>query len=246
MSERLRAQLGAAISGTGGTMGSADRLCNACADLLEVDGAALSVVRAGTVHGTLGASGALSRRLDELQFTFGEGPCLDAVRTGQPVLVKDLAAAEEQRWPALAEALLEAGVRGLAAMPVMIAASSVGALDLFRSSAGSLSDDDLSGARWAAKLAALPVLDLIGESVDWDQAVGSEDGWMELASFERVEVYQATGMVMAQLGVGATEALIRLRAHAFAQEMSASEVARRIVERRLSLERDKPDEGSSS
>ena len=145
-------------------MGSADRLCKACADLLEVDGAALSVVRDGTVHGTLGASGALSRRLDELQFTFGEGPCLEAVRTGQPVLVKDLAAAEEQRWPALAEAMLEAGVRGLAAMPVMIAASSVGALDLFSSSVGSLSDTDLSGARWAAQLAALPVLDLIDES----------------------------------------------------------------------------------
>jgi hypothetical protein len=162
-------------------MGSADRLCKACADLLEVDGAALSVVRDGTVHGTLGASGALSRRLDELQFTFGEGPCLEAVRTGQPVLVKDLAAAEEQRWPALAEAMLEAGVRGLAAMPVMIAASSVGALDLFSSSVGSLSDTDLSGARWAAQLAALPVLDLIDESVDWDQAVGSEDGWTDLA-----------------------------------------------------------------
>jgi len=55
---------------------------------------------------------------------------------------------------------------------------------------------------------------------------------------------------MAQLGVGATEALVRLRAHAFAQELSASEVSWRIIERRLSLERDEPwdepDEGSSS
>lgn len=131
-------------------------------------------------------------------------------------------------------------------MPVMIAASSVGALDLFCNSTGSLSHDDLSGARWAAQLAALPVLDLIGESVAWDLAAGGEDGWADLASFERVEVYQATGMLMAQLGVGATEALVRLRAHAFAQDMTASEVAWRIIEHRLSLERDTPGDASEA
>lgn len=106
MSERLRAQLGAVISGPGGATGSADRLCLACAELLEIDGAALSVVRDGSVHGTLGASGKTSRQLDELQFAFGEGPCLEAVRTGRPVLVEDLAASDEQRWPALTEAML--------------------------------------------------------------------------------------------------------------------------------------------
>jgi AmiR/NasT family two-component response regulator len=65
-----------------------------------------------------------------------------------------------------------------------------------------------------------------------------EPAWKQLASLARVEVYQATGMVMVQLGVGPAEALARLRAHAFAQGLTASQVAWSIVERELSLESD--------
>ena len=67
-----------------------------------------------------------------------------------------------------------------------------------------------------------------------------DTGWQQLAALARVEVYQATGMVMAQLGVGPAEALARLRAHAFANDLTASQVAWSIVERELSLE---PDNG---
>lgn len=77
---QLRADLGAALTGSGGALSAADRLCAACVDLLEVDGAAISLIDAGATQGTFGSSGALSRRLNELQFTFGEGPCLTRSR----------------------------------------------------------------------------------------------------------------------------------------------------------------------
>jgi len=48
-----------------------------------------------------------------------------------------------------------------------------------------------------------------------------------------VEVYQATGMIAAQLDTGLEEALVRLRAHAFAHDMSVTDAARLVVERRL-------------
>ena len=64
------------------------------------------------------------------------------------------------------------------------------------------------------------------------------DGWGQLASLERVEVYQATGMIMGQLGVDSAEALVRLRAYAFAHDRSPSEVAWDVVERRLALDAD--------
>jgi hypothetical protein len=76
--------------------------------------------------------------------------------------------------------------------------------------------------------------------VDWEAesvAQGS-DGWSELASLQRVEVYQATGMLIGQLDIDATEALARLRAYAFAVGRTASEVAWDIVERRLVLDDD--------
>jgi AmiR/NasT family two-component response regulator len=57
----------------------------------------------------------------------------------------------------------------------------------------------------------------------------------------RLEVYQAQGMVMIQLGVGAAEALSRMRAHAYANELRLGQVAADIIGRRLTLEPDKPE-----
>ena len=61
-----------------------------------------------------------------------------------------------------------------------------------------------------------------------------------MAGLERVEIYQATGMIMGRLGVSSTDALLRLRAHAFANAMTTSEVAWEIVRRRLVLDVDNP------
>jgi hypothetical protein len=87
--------------------------------------------------------------------------------------------------------------------------------------------------------AMLPLLDLMTLNVDWDDAAeGGNAGWEHLAPLERVEVYQATGMIIAALDVAADEALIRLRAYAFTHNMTASEAAWAIVERRVSLRSD--------
>ena len=232
-SERLRARLDAAMDDEGRGLTVADRLCHACVEVLAVDGAAVSYVNAGATRGTFGSSSALSRRLDELQFTFGEGPCLDAVRLGRPILVPDLSSAEESRWPAFASAAVDSGVRAIFALPVSIQSAPVGALDLFRTMTGTLPEDVLTGGLLAAELAALPLLDLMTGDVDWRAAGEGGAGWEELASLERVEVYQATGMIMAQLDVGPTDALARLRARAYAAGRTASEVAWDVVERRF-------------
>jgi hypothetical protein len=225
------------MAGAVGPIESADLLCHACVELLRVDGAAISYVRDGTSRGTFGSSGELGRRWDEYQFTFGEGPCLDAVRHGRPVLAGDLQDPKEGRWPAFAGAMLGDGVRGVFAFPVRVAASRIGALDLFRRAPGGINDDIWDGAGLASQLAALPLLDLISADVDWE-AIGEGGGWSQLESLERVEVYQATGMVQEQLDVDATEALIRLRGYAFSHDMTISEVAWAIVERQLSFRPD--------
>ena len=236
--EQLRADLGAAIRGAGSALGAADQLCRACVDLLEVDGASISLTHQGSTRGTFGSSGEFSRRLDELQFTFGEGPCLDAVHQGGPVLVADLDDTAEQRWPAFRGALLDAGVKAVFALPVRVASDRVGALDLFRRERGSLTDEALSGGLLAAELAAVPLLDLMTADVDWYGAGQGDDGWEQLASLERTEVYQATGMLIGALNVSSAEAVVRLRAYAFSRNRTASEVAWDIVERRLMLDSD--------
>jgi hypothetical protein len=237
--DRVRAALSAAVTDAGSGMSKADRLCHACVEVLTVDGASLSLMHEGTSRGTVGASGELSRRLDELQFTFGEGPCFDAMRTARPVMADDLSDPREQRWPAFSEAGREAGVRAVYAVPVSAARSHIGVLDLFRRTPGPFSPDDLSAGLLAAELASLPLLDLLSDAPAALED-GDADAFSALAALERVEVYQATGMLMAQLDCGPTDALVRLRAHAFSVGMTASEVAWQIVDRRLTLEADPP------
>jgi hypothetical protein len=239
-SDRLRSRLDAAMADGSRGLTVADRLCHACVELLPVDGAAISVVHGGATQGTFGSSGALSRRLDEYQFTFGEGPCLDAVRLGRPVLVPELEGVGGRRWPAFTHAAVGHGVRAIFALPVAIESTAVGALDLFRGLSGSLSEEGLTGGLLAAELATLPLLDLMTDDVDWRAAGEGGSGWAELESLERVEVYQATGMIMAQLDVGPAEALARLRARAYADGVTASEAAWAVVERRSSFVADDP------
>ncbi len=144
----------------------------------------------------------------------------------------DLGDVAAQRWPVLTASLVGAGIAAVFALPVSLVGTAVGALGLFRLAPGPLPPGRLRDARVAAQLASLPVLDaLAGVDLAGD-GPSPVDG---LASVERVEVYQATGMIIAQLDVSAAEALVRLRAHAFANGLTAGQVACAIITRDLTL-----------
>lgn len=234
----LRIELDAAVSRAVPGIAAAHELCAACVALLEVDGAAVSMVYRGESRGTFGSSSEASRLLDEYQFTFGEGPCLDAVATGDVVLAPDLDDEREQRWPVFTRAALDDGVRGVFALPIMIASACVGALDLFRTAPGPLQGLQLAGALLAAERAATPLLALLEEA---DQPAIDDREATTWPDMDRIEVYQATGMLIAQLDVDAAEALVRLRAHAVATGQTASQVAWAILGGHLLLERDDRD-----
>ena len=206
--------------------------------LFDIDAAAISLVFDGANSGTLGSSGAPARMYDELQFTLGEGPCLDSVARRAPVLVADLTNPDDARWPIYGPALLDLQVRGVFAMPVVLAGEHVGALDLFRAQPGRLEGENFAGAVVAAELAGVPLLDLMNADLQAAVADPDSNAWAELNALSRAEVSQATGMLVAQLGVEPAEALLRLRARAYATGRSATDVARDILDRRLKLEAD--------
>jgi hypothetical protein len=232
---QIQQHLSAAI-GTSRGADAADSLCTACLAVLDVDAAAISLVFDGANSGTLGASSADARIYDELQFTFGEGPCLASVTRGAPILVSDLAGPGETRWPGYGAAMLAHRIHGVYAMPVLLAGQYVGALDLYRARPSVLDPETLAGALVAAELAELPLLDLIADELQSVVNDEDTDAWAELAALTRVEVGQATGMLMGQLNVEAPEALVRLRAHAYATNRTATEVAKDILDRGLRLE----------
>ncbi|AQT78689.1 antitermination regulator [Mycolicibacterium litorale] len=231
----IHEQLIAAVDGRRG-VDAADRICAACLTLLAVDAAAISLVFDGASSGTLGASDPAARVYDELQFTLGEGPCLDAVTHRIPMLVVDLSA--ELRWPAYGPAMLAHGIRAVYALPIVVAAEFVGALDLFCALPGQLAGEALAGAGAAAELAGITVLDLLDADLHAAASDPESNAWAQLNAISRTEVGQATGMLVAQLGVEPAEALARLRAYAYADGRSVTEVARDVLDRRLKLEAD--------
>jgi hypothetical protein len=174
-----------------------------------------------------------------LQFTLGEGPCLDAVAGRIPIEVVDLADPDEVRWPVYGPALLAYQIRCVYALPVVVAGEYVGALDLFRARPGQLRGKEFIGVAAAAELACIPLLDLLDSDLLAAAADPYSNAWAELNVLTRAEVSQATGMLVAQLEIEPAEALVRLRAHAYASGRSATDVARDILDRRLKLEADR-------
>jgi hypothetical protein len=180
------------------------------------------------VSEVLCATGPLSRELEELQLTVGEGPSLRVLTGGPSVLVGELDCAEQQaRWPLFAPAAVEAGVRAMFALPLRLGAIRLGVFVLASDRPGRLSVEDLAEAWVFAEFALRLVLD--------EQAgIDSQDGYsvVDELSDSRPEIHQATGMISVQLGVGIAEAFSRLRARAFAQGRPLSELAADVVARR--------------
>jgi len=217
-----------------GAAGRLDRLCTALTRTLPATGVGVSLLTADhNGGGIVAASDGRSRVLEELQFTAGEGPCIDAYATGRPVLMPDLDTQGAGRWPGYAPAARAHGVRAVFAIPLQVGAARAGALDIYRAEAGPLTDDALTRAFTFADVA-------MGLLVDGQARVGDDRYSPDLddALAPRLEVYQAQGMVMVDLGVGVDEAMARLRAHAYAVERPIADIARDIVAGNLILERD--------
>jgi hypothetical protein len=216
-----------------GVVDALQRLCTAAAGALSASGAGLSVMAEDAVRSVGAASDPASELVDELQFVLGEGPCIDAFTSRRPVLVPDLTNGAAHRWPAYAPAAHDEGVRAVFAFPLQVGAARLGVLDVFRARAGPLSGAELRQAFTFTDLAVRTLLD--GQ----DHAIGgaAADG-LDEAIEHSPELFQAQGMVMVQLGVSLAEALVRIRAHTYAENRRINDVARDIVARLLRFDPD--------
>jgi hypothetical protein len=228
-----RALLGVAPGGSDGRA-LAEQVCRACVAGLDVGGAGISVLTGSPARATLWASDATAQRLEDLQFSLGEGACMQAAATGSPVRVPDQREGTEvARWPIFAAAVAEqTDARALFALPLQWGVTNLGVLDLYRSTPGGLSPAQWADALSAADLAAFRLLDLRTDPGNREN-LGEAPLWRNSpAPGGRSEIHQATGMVLEQLAITPAEALARLRAHAFVQQRPLIDVARDVVARR--------------
>src|SRR3954452_15176595 len=89
-----------------------NRICQLCVDMLGVSGAGISIVSDGGHRGVVSSTDVIAARIEDLQITLGEGPCIDAAGHGGPVLVSDISEPGDvlvERWPAFMSAVTEEG-----------------------------------------------------------------------------------------------------------------------------------------
>ena len=218
-------------------VGLSDALVGLCVRTLPVNGAGMALMTVDGPAGTIAASDELARELEELQFTLGEGPCVDASRTGRPVLVPDLARHAPDRWPAFTGGARDAGLRAVFAFPLRVGGIRLGVLDLYRGSIGVLAPTELADALAFADAATLL---LMHQEAD---ATGGETPSHALPVLDdRAEVHQATGVISVQAGVSLQQALSLLRARAFAEQRPIRLVAQDVLNGAVCFGQESDDE----
>jgi hypothetical protein len=202
-------------------------LCASFMDALPVSGAALSAFSGSSQETALRASDELAARLDELQFDLGEGPRWEAAQSRLPVLLPFVRSIPHEKWPVFAKALLDTKAEALFVFPLIVGAMDIGVVELYRTTPGELNDSDLAKARELADKAAWNLLRrmLVPDPGDDAQSSG--------LSPSRREIHQATGMVLAQTGGTAADALLLLRGYAFANGRSVRDISEEVLDRRL-------------
>lgn len=226
---RILARLGE----VGGEAPSFTSVCRVAAALSGTEGAAIMLMADESPRGLLCATDEVSAHLEELQFTLGEGPGLDAHAQGAPVTEPDLQEPATPRWIAFTPAAVGIGVRSVFAYPLVVGSVRLGALNLYRARTGPLSDDQHTDSLVLTGIAARTLL-----TMQADAPAGVLSPQIEAESNLRLIVHQASGMVSVQLGISVADALVRLRAYAVAHDLLIDEVAARVIDRRLRFDDD--------
>lgn len=197
------------------------RLCRAYTRFARADGGAISLGYTGAERKLLCSTDDDVSLVEDVQDTLREGPTLDAFRTKEPVLYPP---GEEQarQWPVLIRSMpTSIANRDLYAFPMQPDDTLVGVVTLHLQPERGL-------GRQPAELNFLA--DVLGAAIVG--GVPADHGRHVLWS-ERDRISQATGMVVAQLGISPADALAVLRAHAFAHETPVSEISHAVLAREL-------------
>lgn len=199
----------------------AARLCEAARVVLGADGASLTAALLNTRHELLCATDEVTQRYEQLQEVAGEGPGYTAARTGELVTVK-LGDTSADHWPALA--VMTSDLEGtIWSVPLRPGRLVVGVMTLYRKHGPLL--EELETVQQVA--------DAVGTAMLQDSSVLAPDTQDTEAWSVRSRLHQASGMVIAQLGVASEDAVALIRAHAYAHDRDVSDVADDVIARRI-------------
>lgn len=209
------------------------RLAVACVRVLPVAGAGISMFGAAGLRIPVGASDDDAAIAERLQFTAGEGPCLDAHALCRSVQATESLMA--QRWPEFYAGLVaRTPFRAVTAIPLPHLLKGAGTVDLMFRSSADMAELDMADAD--AVMAEVERL-LRTDSVVEFSVLGPTPAWLSSpAADSRNAVFVALGFLNVALQVSAPDALALLRAHAFAADCTVDVIAGEIIDRRLPVD----------
>jgi GAF domain-containing protein len=192
-------------------------------ELLDVSAAGLLLADPRGELRVVAASSEAARLLELFQLQGDEGPCLDCFRSGRPVAASDLGA--DQRWPQFADAAQQAGFSAVQALPMRLRDQVIGALNLFRATAGPF---DAEAVHVGQALADVATISLLHErSMRRSETLNEQ---LQAALNSRIVIEQAKGKLAERLGIDVDQAFTLLRDQARNRNQRLSDVARGFVE----------------
>ncbi|MGW6693860.1 GAF and ANTAR domain-containing protein [Rhodococcus sp. NPDC054953] len=199
------------------------QLVNHCVDLLDAAAAGLLLSDQRGGLQVLACSSERTRLLELFQIQVDEGPCLEAFSTGEVVAATDLTT-EIERWPRFAPEAVAQGFRSVHALPLRLRQQTIGALNLFGTQPGRLSEQDIQVARALADTATIGILQ---ERALRRAEILTEQ--LQTALNNRVTIEQAKGILAQAGGLDMGQAFDVLRDHSRSTSSRLSEVAHAVV-----------------
>jgi transcriptional regulator with GAF, ATPase, and Fis domain len=192
-------------------------------ELLDVSAAGLLLADPRGELRVVAASSEAARLLELFQLQSDQGPCLDCFRSGRPVSVTDLSA--ERRWPRFADAAGQAGFSAVQALPMRLRDQVIGALNLFRGTAGAFDADSVQVGQALADVATISLLH--ERSMRRSDTLNEQ---LQAALNSRVIIEQAKGKLAERLGIDVNQAFTLLRDQARNRNQRLSDLARAFVD----------------
>jgi transcriptional regulator with GAF, ATPase, and Fis domain len=185
------------------------------------DHASLLVRREGR-YVTVGASDRIAQRIDDMERTAGDGPCVDAIEEETPQIETDLTTPNQ--WPQLAARLVaDTPVRGAMGFRILVDRRKTGALNLFSDKAGVFDQESAGQAIVLASFASVAINAV---------AQGEDVATLRRGLLSNREIGKAVGMLMMLNGVDEHAAFDVLRKYSQDLNIKLADVARSVIEHR--------------
>ncbi len=133
-----------------------DHLVVRIVDVLPVSGAGVTLISPGTDPQYIAASDESALGYERLQTELAEGPCLVSYHTDKAVSIPDLR--KDTQFPAFSARAVDLGLRAVFTFPLRHGDQQLGALDLYRGTAGDLNTGTMAAAQTLADVAAAYLL----------------------------------------------------------------------------------------